>query len=65
MSELTNLKNCAHCDGQAERNTLPGHLSPTNAPVYTVSCIECGASTGGYHSEAEADEAWNKRAKVN
>lgn len=56
-----NRELCPCCEGATESNMLTAEISPTGAPVFTIGCVECGMSTGGYPTEQEALEAWNRR----
>lgn len=63
---LTNLKPCPFCaDTDIQKFKLPAEQSPTGADVHTRNCPGCGASTGGFVTEDEADEAWNQRVGAN
>lgn len=68
MSEkLINARKCCPFCGSGEiiPTELPAQISPTGAPVFTNGCNGCGASTGGYPTKLEADQAWDKRTKEN
>lgn len=58
---LSTRKHCAHCRAPGNPHVVPKEVSPTGQEAFLVNCWECGASTGAFASQAEADAAWNRR----
>ena len=61
---MSELKHCAHCGSTYTQVRWIGFTHTHNGAFeagYRGECIECGATTKAYNTEAEATEAWNTR----
>lgn len=61
VREMTILKNCPFCNGEADVSEGYQNTSPKTIMHY-VECINCAASAGWHAFKLAAIEAWNKRA---
>jgi Lar family restriction alleviation protein len=52
---MSELRECPFCGGEAKS---------IRASSFAVACKECGADAGWYSAEADAADAWNRRAPV-
>lgn len=59
MSDELKLKPCPFCGGEAFAHMLGNEI----AKGYYIACDECGAKTIVFGYEADAIEAWNRRAE--
>lgn len=57
------LNNCPFCNGEAIMVTLPRRkLFRFSKHYFYVKCGLCRATSGVFFTEAEAENAWNRRA---